>query len=471
MLWKRGNKTGGAARRPPTSGGSGPGPAPELWPIFGLALALRTAYALALYLAFGPQALLGPDSAMYVDLARGAVHGGTLMPTERMPLYILYLTAHFALAGNADPLFPVLTQAALDAGTCALVAAIAARFDRRLALPAGLFMAFDPTLIVLAEMLFTDSLFLFLATAGLYAGLCWLGRPTWRSAAVLGIAFGLALSTRAMVALWIPALLLFLALGALLRGRTPAKALAQVAAAGLIAAAIQAPVLARNVEQYGSFQLTSQGGTHALLWIVPLVREAQDGTPHAQGAAELMERFRAAGPGAESDNPFVVSARMTRFAFQELGSLGAGATAKAWLYGIAINLFSPSVILAPPVYELPRTGFFETAGSSKLEKVWNFLFRNDNPLYAWLLLSGIAGVAALRLLQGYGFLTALHRVKTLKLELLLLLGWLLYTLLIYGPIASAKYRLPIEPVLALFVAYAVLALKERFARRGPPTRP
>lgn len=450
---------------------SGPSVAHRLWLVFALALAVRLSYVLALYLAFGPHALLGPDSAMYVDLARGAAAGGTFMPPERMPLYILYLALHFAVTGTADPLFPALTQAGLDAATSVLVACIAGRFDGRLALPAGLFMALDPTPVVLGGTLFTDGLFLFLATAGLFAALRWLAAPGWRPAAALGLAFGLALSTRAMVAPWIPALLLFLAFAAFRCRRLSFRTFAQLALAGLLAAALQAPVLARNLEEYGNFQLTSQGGTHALLWIAPLVREAKDGTPHAQGAAELMKRFRASDPGAQSDNPFVVSRHMTRFALRELGTLGANAVAKAWLFGAAINLFSPAIILAPPVYDLPRTGFFETRGESKLAKIWNFLFRNDNPLYAWLLLAGTGGAVLLRFVQGYGFVVALGRTKALRFELAVLLGWLLYTLLIYGPIASAKYRLPIEPVLALFFAYAWMAFRTRSFRRARADRP
>ena len=48
---------------------------------------------------------------------------------------------------------------------------------------------------------------------------------------------------------------------------------------------------------------------------------------------------------------------------------------------------------------------------------------------------------------------------------MLLSSWAVYILLVNGPIASPKYRLPIEQVLAVLSAAGYCALKQRIARR------
>jgi len=243
----------------------------------------------------------------------------------------------------------------------------------------------------------------------------------------------------------------------------------------LIALVLQGPILARNITQFDSVRLTSQAGAYALLWLAPLVLEAKDGTPHALGAAQMTARYEAERAGPQSPNRFEESAGMTAAAGRELSELGTGAIAKAWFFGAAINLASPAVILAPAVSRLPRTGFFDVPGDSKTDKILSFLFRNDNPVYAWVLAIGLIGVAAARAVQLGGLIIAIATPsravrdtagrRETRLFLLFLLLWVAYILLVNGPIASPKYRLPIEPVAAVFFAMGFSGLTAWFASR------
>lgn len=432
--------------------------------VFAAALALRLAYVLGLYFGFGPDALLSSDSYRYTQLAKTFVESGQFDETKTMPLYVLYVAAHFAIAGSSDPLFPALTQSSLDAASCVIIALIARRVRPNLVLPAGLFAAACPTLIVLSGIIYTDGLFLLLASAGLLATLRWLHAPDWRATLMLGGVLALALATRVMILPWIFALPILMLVGAALCRRFAWRAVAQGLLVVAIALAVQAPILVRNITDHDSWKLTSQGGAHALLWLAPLVREGIDGTPHEAGAAELSKQFDAT-QAARSDNSFVRSSAMTAMARDELARLGLGAIARAWGIGAAINLGAPAIILSPPVSSLPRTGFYDTPGASKLVKVWNFLFRNDNPAYAWILIVSVVGVGVVRLIQLYGFARLLATDRQTRVALLALTGWVLYILLINGPIATAKYRLPIEPAMAVFFAYGITRLSERWRGR------
>ena len=439
-----------------------------LWLVFATALAIRFAYVLGLYLGIGPEALTANDSIAYSSSA-GLIldHGIGAWTVDLMPLYMLFLAAHYAIQGTMDPLFPVLTQCALDALTAVMAGLIAGRFNHKLALPAGLFAALCPSLIVTAGIIYTDSLFLFFATAALLGAQRWLQRPAWMWAAFLGLTLGLALLTRVMMAPWALGLLVALPLGALLLHRPGWRAPLQMGLVALLCAGLQTPVLVRNAVEFGSFGLTAQSGSHALYWIAPLVRETVDGTPQEAGALELQERFEATEAAAET-NPFRRSSAMNALALDALGRLGIGAIAQSWAIGAAINLGAPAVILSPPVADLPRTGFFDTPGAGKGEKIVTFLFANDNPAYAWILLVSLVGVGLARLVQLAGVISLVRRRREIRVALFLLLGWVAFILLINGPVASAKYRLPIEPAMAVFFAQGFRVFIERWRGRSRP---
>ena len=97
-------------------------------------------------------------------------------------------------------------------------------------------------------------------------------------------------------------------------------------------------------------------------------------------------------------------------------------------------------------------------------KIFNFLFHSDNSLYAWILLTGICGVAAIRIIQLVG---AFVLLRINLAGLLLISGWMAFVLLVNGPVASPKYRLPMEPAFAVLTGAGWVRLRER---GGKPER-
>ncbi|MDP6952434.1 MAG: glycosyltransferase family 39 protein [Alphaproteobacteria bacterium] len=413
--------------------------------IFALALALRLAVIFLLHGLWGSEALLIEDSGAYrVAAAEG------LRRADVMPGYLAVLRACEALL-SADPLWPVLVQAVIDSLSCLAIAGMAGTLAPRLAAPAGVLAALNPTQLVMTSLVLTETLFLFFCTLALWAALAWLRQPRWQLALAIGLALGLGILTRAMLLPWALVLPLFLLAAAAIARRPVLSALPQIAAGGAVIACLVLPIAYDNQARFGGFGLSSQGGTHALFWLVPLVLESVDGTPHAEGAARMQARF--AESIASDGGPFARSRAMTAAAFEALGELGPLPLAKAWAYGAAINVFSPAIILASPVRNLPRTGFFATDGDSKFDKIVTFLFRNDNATYAWLLLIGAAGTFALRFGQAWGLWRLLRSGdRVVLVSTLLLLAWIGFVLAINGPIASAKYRSPAEAAFLVLLA-------------------
>jgi 4-amino-4-deoxy-L-arabinose transferase-like glycosyltransferase len=444
-----------------------------LMKIFTAALVIRWVYALLLFATMGDAGLQAVDSETYIGdahrfaeaLETGTLHGANWLGFGifTMPLFAWFIGLHALLFGKWAALAYVLTQGALDAGTCLLTYGIAQTLNPRISVPAAIAAAFNPTQIVLSGLILTDTPFVFCVALFLFAAARWLKAPVWQWAIIAGIAIAAAAMIRALIVPWAAFLLVFLFMVALIRGHSTRNVVAQLAVTATLVAFSIAPVLWRNVSLYGAWGLTSQSGIHLAYWIVPLVQEARDGTPwpvgHEQMRKEMEERFP-----TESDNPFEQSRRYETLAREKLAELGPIAIAKAWLYGAAINLASPAVTLSPVVSGLPRTGFYATPGTSFPNKVFNFLFRSDNAIYAWILILGIVGLAMMRLIQLIG-LSALAGEVTNWAILLLFFFWVCFVLVASGPVASPKYRLPIEPVLMVLAGAGIHRLSFAHAKR------
>jgi hypothetical protein len=267
--------------------------------------------------------------------------------------------------------------------------------------------------------------------------------------------------TRILILPWLPVLIVFLIATAVVRRTFAMHHLGHAAVIGAIGLLCVAPIILRSVIEHKAFALTPQGGVHLAFWIVPLVKEAKDGTPWERTASEMSKRVHAKYPNLPKE-PFEASRLTAEVGREALAELGYAAIVKAWITGAAINVAAPSVILSPPIAQLPRTGFFATPGSSALEKAFNFMFRSDNSGYAWALLLGIAGVALIRILQLIGLIAVL-RVTPAAAVLVVL--WVAFVLAVNGPVASPKYRLPVEPALCLLTGAGFVALRDWRRRR------
>ncbi len=383
-----------------------------------------------------------------------------------MPLFTWLLGLSAWASATHAALVYVLLQGCLDAATCIVIYHIAREIDSRLAVPASVIAAINPTQIVMTGLVYPDTPFTFAVALILWASLRWMREPSWTGAILLGVAFVTAAWIRVLILPFSIALVLFLLAVALPQRTFHVRQILQLTLALSLFAASLIPISLRNGAVYGSYALTPQGGQHLARWVVPLIWEVSNGTPWIRGYEE-MERRAELLPQPRDENTFQQSRRYTQVAMEELKRLGPIPIAKAWLFGAAINLGTPAIILSPYVAGLPRTGFYATTGANPMEKVANFLFHSDNALYSWILIFGIIGVGLVRLLQLTG-LAALLR-GSYWAPTLLFVGWCTFILLVNGPIASPKYRLPMEPALVVMAGAGWVALRRQTKGRDQTT--
>lgn len=147
------------------------------------------------------------DEGQYLRLARGIAEQGRFEGTFRPPLYPAFLATHLRLGWGT--LGVRLTQALLSAATVVVVFLIARRaLSSRGAVGAALIVAFDPVLGMFAHRLWSETLFILLATSawGLLVTDPNPRRPVTVNT-LAGVLIGLACLTRPMLLTLVPLLL------------------------------------------------------------------------------------------------------------------------------------------------------------------------------------------------------------------------------------------------------------------------
>ena len=383
---------------------------------------------------------------------------GSALPERRPPLYMYFLAVSRALFGPSLAMAAAL-QAAVDAGSCVLIALLAGRIDATTARWSGALAAVWPALVIHSALIVSDSLLLFLFLLAIALGLRAADTGRIGTATASGFAFGFAVVTRNVIQFLYP--LAILALFFALRRRGLRRALISALAFAIAAALLPGTIIQRNIANFDTPALTSQTGAHGLNWVLPEIRYLADGTPPDTSRAEhnrILEERLAARP--EADGPatsFTLDRLMRGIAAEQMRELPFGAYLKAWLVGAVTNLAAPPIISDPRVRALPKPSFAETAGDGARDRIELYLAKSDGAYLASLLF-GLAFAALAGAAQLWGAVSLLRTRPWIALACLALIA---YVLAVTGPVTGPKYRLPAEPALIVFAAAGLADLARR----------
>jgi len=416
-----------------------------------MALLVRTGYA---FFFVEPQYLLAEDQSLYLQMAQQLKEVGPFgLTTERVPGYPLFLLMVEKLFGEGQWAV-VAVQIVIDSLSCVMIATAAEKMFARGFWVAGIISVININMVILSASILTDTLFLFLFILFLYTLVCYLSneRLMWLFFSVLLLS--LATLVRPLTYYLLPILLVLLLSWQLWQRRSVQTMAVSALLYLLVVVVLFGGFHQRNYQQYGATSLVSQTGTHLLGWVVPATYQyAGMGTYQAGQAVaryHLSQSLQQDGIVELPKNPFESSAYQAGVAKDILREFGFIALLKAWSAGSVINLFAPSLAFAPAVRSMDHPSFYGMEGDGAVEKLWNYMSESGGGIYLSILVVGTLSSALFLLLAFVGWWKLLSTApRALFFLLLLFVG---YFLAVTGPIIGVKYRLPIEPILTLFIA-------------------
>jgi len=418
--------------------------------LFLAALLVRVGYAIFFV---EPEYLLTEDQALYIQLAQQFPDSGFLgVTSERVPGYPLFIASIYTLFGE-EPWNVISIQILLDSISCVVIALMAKSLFSKGFWIAGILSAINLNMVILSVSLLTDTLFLFLFILFLFSLLQYLQNARTRWLILLVLFISLATLVRPSSYYLLPILLIGLVSWRLWHRDTILKIGTLVVLYSVIVGVLLGGIHQRNYQQYGSTALVSQTGTHLLGWVVPATYQYSGQGSYQEGQKLAREGLASALQRDQlevlSPNPFESSSYQANVGKDILFELGFLNMLKAWVVGSTINLLAPSVAYTPALRSMEHPSFYETEGNGIVEKLFNYIKNSNGFLYLSILAVGTIISIIFTMLALIGVFKMISALPPITVTTLLLLVG--YFFAITGPIIGVKYRLPIEPILILFV--------------------
>ena len=433
--------------------------------IFAVALLFRVVNAI--WMVDDPSLPLLEDGDHYWRGAQAWIDRGPFMhlvgsgeyepQTERVPGYHIFLIPFRWIFG--DMVFPALAgQAVIGALTCVVIAVIGSFLGRSVGILSGYLAAIWPNFIIFSGMILGDTLFVFLFSVMLFFSARFVRNLNLPDLAFAGLFCGLAILTRPVLMFMPIALALALPVVVYYQKFSLRRLFIYLAVLVPVTVLPVSPQIYRNVVEYNTYDLTSQGGTHLLYWVVGEVMAHLENRSLNEVKLELHknveEALRQEGLDAETLNPFEYSDFLKKIAGEQLVDLPVSGIALVWLRGSVLGFSVPAVLSDPRIRSLNTASFYGSDAVGFVAQITDFL-RGSSPAYlGWFLIGGIFAFAGI-LLQLSG-LYLLVRISPWAAILAALV--IAYFLILNGPVSLPKYRLPYEPVLIILQALALLKM-------------
>jgi 4-amino-4-deoxy-L-arabinose transferase-like glycosyltransferase len=414
-----------------------------LWWLVAIAV-----FAFAVRLAYQSGVVSVRDSSGDISLA---------LNSGRTSLYFYFQDAILRLFNTENLRVVITAQALVDSFTVVAIALAAMAFSRDLVIPAALTAAVIPNFLVHSSSILPETLFVAFFAWGL-CFLLWAIRDQivvsriWIS----GLLFGLALLCRPVL-IFFPILLLpVLAYVLHTKHQSWLRSFALAFIPALVMAAVVSPLLLYNFLNFGYLQLSSQPGPHLLFWVYGCLATSWPCAERARIVAELMpivtERIQTLG--VDRANEFTVSAIERDLAIKLLIDLPCWQIAWGMTWGAFKNLMQTGFYQVFTQYDQPATFFSAIHGGNFAERFRNFVLVNWGNYYMMMWVLSQLCLGASRCVQLYGIFRGVHDRNYRALSIVLLFT-ISYFLLINGPVADPKYRMPLEPCLIIFFALGI----------------
>lgn len=435
--------------------------------VFFIALILRIGY---IWFFVDSSYLIQEDQGGYVQLGQTMAKSGDFFKltdgahTGRLPVYPTFLAIIFKWLGGNN-ITVVMLQAFVDSFTCVVVGLIVKSIIHSCFVIAGLISAINLNMIIHSGMILPDTLFLLLFSIFILFISYYLN-----SSSQLHLFLSVFFLSGATLIRPVSYFFIFLFLALLIvRLIWKDKKLKEILISTLVylisVLILLGPIIHRNYNEYSSFSLTNQGGVHALQWVVPSVYQYSGQGSYKEGlkfAQKHLNNSIVNMPDNFNNNPFKTNDHHMKVAKQAISELGLLNVLHAWSVGTFINLLSPSVAASPAARAMDHPSFYNTSGKGIIEKIINYVVGTNGFLYLLMIVIGSIFSMVFLVVSLFGLFRMVcyeWLVKENKEVIIFLLFVMTYFIVITGPIIGVKYRLPIEPIMTIFIVYVINMVK------------
>ena len=413
------------------------------------------------------------DSKTYIELSNAIYEtggkfvkessNGVYIPeTDRVPIYLYFIALIKYINYDNYIKIIILLQCILDSITCVLTGILVQRIFNKHFFFGALLGSININMIISTGYILTETLFLFMFMLMLIVFL----NKTKRYSTLKYILLGLLLSFCALIKTVMYYLIPLLVISYIIINNKNVNYKILLRNAVLIILPIVltlGPIHYKNYRLYKTFAFTSQGGGHTMGFLVPQIYQTSGMGSYHEGfdwINGLYNKRLDKIDSLELSNPFRHSEIRMNTAKEGMKEIGLFNMAKAWIIGGVINVSLPSIHLNKSVREMKRVSFYITGGNNIFEKIKLFLFNSNSIKYIVIMASFGFITVLLNIIKIIGISIFIkHKIYFDEFVLLLIP---LYFIIIAGPVLSARFRIPIEPIMIIFFIYGINYIKENF---------
>ena len=212
----------------------------------------------------------------------------------------------------------------------------------------------------------------------------------------------------------------------------------------------------RNYHIYKNFNLVTNKEVNLIEYYLPHFDQYEYGYSLEEAKHKSDENFQQYLKKNFKDkiieDPFEREKIAIQFSRDKVKNYSINTLINGFFWGSVKNIFTPAFADFAYWFKLKKISFSKTDGSSFLEQLKNFAIINYGSGYLYLLIASVLLTLVLRLLSIYGLFFSFREDKIKTITMLVLIS---YFLIIMGPIGHAKYRIPIELFLNIFLAISI----------------
>ena len=393
----------------------------------------------------------------FLNIFNNGLSYGLDFGTKRMPIYPSFI--YFLSNLSENPLFVSLVQHLIGLSSIIIAYKIGKLFSDQVALLSSFFSCINFNFIIYGNFILTESIFIPIILLVFYFFLKFIIERKSIYIIFLGLSLGIACLIKT-ITIYFPILIVFIIL-VLIKEKLKFK-IKNIFVFLIAFYLISGPWLLRNHYYYQHFSFTSHNTTNLIGWYLPHIDQYEKKLSINEARKKRSEKWVNYKKKLSSDiikNPFKLDIEAKKYAFKEILDYNLSSIIKAFFWGGMKNIFSPIFIDIGTFFQIPHSSFYETSGISFPKQAYNFIYNNTNKVYSLTLLVTIMILVLFRVLQLYALITIFKKNKILAVSMIL---FILYFLILSGPIGYAKYRIPFEGVFVLLTAIGFQNIVNKF---------